>query len=1209
MNRYAFYTSLLVIAAIGLGLSLLFFPSDEEEALMVFYDNRFDEAREKFLKLYNEGDRSVAVTMPLVWIDLHYANVEHAIRTLEAFIEENPDVPEAREYLGRLYRDAERPYDYLTNLKELYPFKPSKEILKEQEHLYGQFGNMKERKGAIRKLIQKREASEEEYLELAYHAFSEDPEEAAALLDRMVRELPLSELSFEGAHLFFSLYADAGKKERVSRFLTQYLKSARLEVWQALKLASSLKEREMYEEADRLFLALPPALQQLPGVMMAHAELMMAAGSEGRAYEMLKENHLRKTLPKPLYKTLLGLAVDYEADSEALTELLRTLPLEKIPEKTLFRVAKRALEKRESDSAATAGKQLSVEYLKEHPALAIALAVAANPPSEEEQKRLAKLHEQQSFSDPEEAALAELYDEKDYKTLAKEILLKVESLEEIPDEQLYSLASLYSELDIAEEGLPLFEKVKEREARLLLQVANGETEPLMHYLKKGRPKPWVLRDLFYVTVNKRQFSLAMQIAQKLNEEEPDGKNAPFLAAASILNGKAEKGIAYFKEQEFSELYIFALSAAAQEEKSLQKPLHRALVARLEKKGLSQEEREKWLEELLYSGGPHYVLDLVAEEELQSDRIADAYIEAAAATEQKELIARAVTTIVPQEERLPRLKGLASVAYGEGLGDLSETIYLKVLAKEPDDPEALKQLGIIAFGKGELKRAKRYLFRYLQTEEPDFIGLFTYGDIMKEEGCKWAARQLWIRAERKILTLKERDVEAETTLAQIKFRLKRPQQAACIYSRLVKEHPYLKTDFAHLLMDSGRPKRAESLLFGWEPEGREAKLNLLLARARFYKLTNRIKKALSLLCRLPHDHAVSAALADARYVSKWPLEALAAIDSAIRQQPENRFYRKAREEILIDYAPFFHYEHEYRKTGRQQQENFTRFHLMGRGRCNSLGELKLERDRMRLGAYARESDGALVPFDGSRDRAELSLTRHFCGGKSLKASLYAAEAILGFGLEGKRALYRDVFHFLAQYRYPDWDFVETTIEQGTRDRFALGWERRLTPQLQGSCTAGVNHYSLRGFSSAALSWTVNTLLTWTAPERLCPLRLLGDEAVFSLNYSFDKEKVIRTRKKENLFGESFSPLPASSRAVHNFYFFLFKRFTPFLATEGYGGYNYDQVTGGGMKPIGGVSLIFFKRKGLEARLTYNHSTSTEDENNTVDSFIAGLKYTY
>lgn len=108
MNRKKYYFAVAVTAFFGLLMSFLLLPSRTDTALMFFYDKQFEKSYEHYRRLYEKGDHSVKVVIPLVNLLLEYAQIEMALDLMEEYASENPDSVDALKYLASVYKKSNR---------------------------------------------------------------------------------------------------------------------------------------------------------------------------------------------------------------------------------------------------------------------------------------------------------------------------------------------------------------------------------------------------------------------------------------------------------------------------------------------------------------------------------------------------------------------------------------------------------------------------------------------------------------------------------------------------------------------------------------------------------------------------------------------------------------------------------------------------------------------------------------------------------------------------------------------------------------------------------------------------------------------------------------------------------------------------------------------------------------------------------------------
>ena len=111
---------------------------------------------------------------------------------------------------------------------------------------------------------------------------------------------------------------------------------------------------------------------------------------------------------------------------------------------------------------------------------------------------------------------------------------------------------------------------------------------------------------------------------------------------------------------------------------------------------------------------------------------------------------------------------------------------------------------------------------------------------------------------------------------------------------------------------------------------------------------------------------------------------------------------------------------------------------------------------------------------------------------------------------------------AEYRRPDWDFFQSIINQGTRDRVALGRRQQFGHDLTGRLEVALNRYNVQGQSD------VDRTVTLTGELRLGNL---AGVTGLSVAYVFDSEFILKQSKQVAPNGSLFSPLDLVDRAVN------------------------------------------------------------------------------
>jgi hypothetical protein len=242
---------------------------------------------------------------------------------------------------------------------------------------------------------------------------------------------------------------------------------------------------------------------------------------------------------------------------------------------------------------------------------------------------------------------------------------------------------------------------------------------------------------------------------------------------------------------------------------------------------------------------------------------------------------------------------------------------------------------------------------------------------------------------------------------------------------------------------------------------------------------------------------------------------------------------------------------------------------------------------RLSGHARVTDGVRVGanFEGrrltylnsrtDRDRGEAFLQADFERGSLLRLSGFAGEDI-GGGVAfahpdaGGRTLAQ------VEYRRAYWEFVESIIGRGTRDRAEVRREQTLGSRFNLRGAAAANRYGLGGVADVATS---------LAAEAGAAVLMWPRNPSFGIDYALDAEAV-----------RSLTPgtLPLVSREVHALGATTGVRFSRRLIGDAFAGYAWDRLGGrgpftGGRLTYGGPSRLGFE-VWIDRRL--NAVTTTE-----------------
>jgi hypothetical protein len=256
------------------------------------------------------------------------------------------------------------------------------------------------------------------------------------------------------------------------------------------------------------------------------------------------------------------------------------------------------------------------------------------------------------------------------------------------------------------------------------------------------------------------------------------------------------------------------------------------------------------------------------------------------------------------------------------------------------------------------------------------------------------------------------------------------------------------------------------------------------------------------------------------------EAMAYYQDALLLDPENSAILSAVQGISRSVAPRLRAEFEYRETKGAPGAGQATAYFGGISGQQAFG------DGWRLGfvaevaqveaTQAQRRNGATGPFSGTRERGELFLQRDRGDGLVLIGSIFFAQGSLGAGLRAERTDDSGATTLRAEYRRPNWDFFESLINFGTRDRVAVGRRHLIATNLTGRVEIGANSYGFRDDRSIAS--------TFSAAGEL-RLGNLANLRGLSISYILDGEYLLSGEGQTAQRGRLFGINPVRDREVH------------------------------------------------------------------------------
>ena len=251
---------------------------------------------------------------------------------------------------------------------------------------------------------------------------------------------------------------------------------------------------------------------------------------------------------------------------------------------------------------------------------------------------------------------------------------------------------------------------------------------------------------------------------------------------------------------------------------------------------------------------------------------------------------------------------------------------------------------------------------------------------------------------------------------------------------------------------------------------------------------------------------------------------------------------------------------------------------------------------------QRANGAVEGFSGLRQRGEVYGQYTGLDGQVLTGSLFLSGDTPGVGIRWERPDDRGTTFLRAEYRRPNWDFLQSIVEDGTRDRLAIARSQRVGRDVGLRLEVAGNRYGIRGDGDVARSITV------TGEARLAGL---GGLRGLSAAYVLDGEYVLDRSERFNTGGARYSPLPILDREVHaavlTYSGVWGNRIADgILAYEASGGYGIDRYGKAG--PLA-YAAVGYNRDNLEFRVRANYVQDIGRTRGTSSGYGASLTWVF
>jgi len=228
------------------------------------------------------------------------------------------------------------------------------------------------------------------------------------------------------------------------------------------------------------------------------------------------------------------------------------------------------------------------------------------------------------------------------------------------------------------------------------------------------------------------------------------------------------------------------------------------------------EQAAWYDRLAeYGGGRRVIAGLAAQGAAPAQpALKTPYIEALAAAGKGKELADAVRAALAEEASPDRLRRYARLAEQTGQRAAASQAWTALLARKPDDADALRQLGMLAYDENRLADAERLLRRYVASGPNDYEAHYFLGEALTALKRPTAAIPFYRTALSQLRARTTRGDAATQTEANLLNRLGKVDDAVALFEGLRKRRPadrQLKADYASMLIENGRLPEARRVL--------------------------------------------------------------------------------------------------------------------------------------------------------------------------------------------------------------------------------------------------------------------------------------------------------------------------------------------------------------------------------------------------------------
>lgn len=565
----------------GLVLSYYLLPSNEEMALIHLKSHRYSKAEDFYLDEYNKGVCTPTGIYKLSILLEKKGDLNESIHIIKEYAEEHPKDTDVLKRLAELYYLNNQFDEYAQTLMQMnqHNVELEPDHLRSLKDYYCEKSSIKEQISILNKIIMSDHGDEDDYAELAavYVKEKEFDKAASILKKRRLYFVDKSTIDMIIFELWVNSRLDHTKSEACVSVVADYLKKKK-----DLKLA--LDTLNLFREAyPKLAVQLVKLLQPLVEnninletavllILWDHPDQKEAIQKKAEKLELLAKNN-------PLLQNFLFDVYTGNEDEDGLLRLIYSIPARKIEERKIIDLATLNTIRNKPILLEEIKRVLGATYLEKHPIRALALEIGTK--QKDAREKLNCYMRTHSLARTDRLFLFKLASAAKFEKEALALGNDLPPYVAMQEEEILEIAQCYIQMKKADLLYPKIQSAMSTigsngEASIaLLDIALHHSSSVVEWIKMQKKiKETTLKLFFELAVEKKEYSLAFFIAERLLQEYPSMLSESSYALAQVHVGEIENGVARLKplyikyplSPQIQRDYFLALVIAAKEDK-------------------------------------------------------------------------------------------------------------------------------------------------------------------------------------------------------------------------------------------------------------------------------------------------------------------------------------------------------------------------------------------------------------------------------------------------------------------------------------------------------------------------------------------------------------------------------------------------------------------------------------------------------------------